>query len=149
MIVSTFRLEHSRHYLTLLVRKNETEWPWSRAQPRPSSCGNPTACCRRGRCESSRYPPRRYTTPRKSGSWSVREEDTVLAAQGSDVDQNVTTMWKLSITPASLFRKMPALARRVLMARNSSRSGEDLLREPGHENDGKTPAKIHLGKLCQ
>ena len=55
-----------------------------------------------------------YYTPQKRFPVRPGTKDTVLAAQGGDVDQDVTAMWQLSITPASLFCEKPALASRIL-----------------------------------
>src|SRR3954453_3692997 len=74
---------------------------------------------------NSRLPPRTprklmlpaqtlYYTPQKRFPVRPGTEDTVLGAQGGGVDHDVTTMWQLSITPASLFCKKPALASRAL-----------------------------------
>jgi hypothetical protein len=55
-----------------------------------------------------------YYTPQKRFPVRPGTKDTVLAAQGGGVDQDVTAMRQLSITPASLFFKKPALVSRIL-----------------------------------
>jgi len=50
-----------------------------------------------------------YYTPQKRFPVRPGTKDTVLAAQGGDVGQDVTAPWQLSITPASLFCKSQQL----------------------------------------
>jgi hypothetical protein len=90
-----------------------------------------------------------YYTPQKRFLVYPVIEDTVLAVQGGDVDQNVTTTWNSQSHQRAYFAKSQHLLGGSSWLETPHRTGEDLLREPGHGKDGKIPAKIHLGKLCQ